>query len=577
MQHKTNIMITKHPVLEEDSVEENKGFPPMIRVYSPDEKIPMIQVYPKQELPPMIKKLTEGDIILDTAEPQETKTDLNGEKQEIVTDEVEIPCFSKFVSCNDIDKQRILDPFPANDIGRAERILSSINMELVYNGDEEQLRRWINGHWSVLSEREFHKRIIEALKLYFVLSQSSDSKNDAVKSGMFYTIKSIGETIKSMLNRKGDEFNKADRCVCVKNGVYDFNRKGLFTHVSYKNAYITYRLDVDYIPGYKDIVFDNFLMSIMGDKENCLFLQKVFGYAFIGNPIEQHCYFLQGDGANGKSTLIEAIQNVVGPLATTMKVEYFVSSSMTNPNAPSPATYQFKDKLFAFSSEVPAGAVLNDAVLKKHIGGGNLIGRKLYGNLVEFENKSVLFFDANHLPHFRDGGYAMERRITVIPFPMKFDVNNIDLYMSEKLASDSCKKAILAWLIEGALLYMQEGLTPTTRVEYATSDYFSGENTIKAFFKDAVMDDYKSKISVNNLYEAYLYYCNQNLLPAKSKDVFSKSTEINKYPAGRNNILGRHRIGLRLHADYANYIADQRKENNYGRENSTYDDCKTNC
>ncbi len=560
MNNLSDISIKQCPMTKNDIAEESRKYPPMIRVYAPDEKLPMIQVYPKPELPPMIQILPEENIDCDTSEPQEEKEDFNTEQQKVITDEALMPCFSKFVSCNNVDRQRILEPFPANDIGRAERVLCSINTELVYNGDEEQLRHWINGHWPVLSEREFHKYIIEASKLYCVLSQSNDSRSDAVQSGMFYTIKSIGETIKSMLSKKGNEFDKTHRCVCVKNGVYDFNRKALFTHESYKNAYITYRLDVDYIPEYRDMTFDNFILSIMGDKENCLFLQKVFGYAFIGDPIEQQCFFLQGDGANGKSTLIEAIQNVVGPLATTMKVEYFVSSSMSNPNAPSPATYQFKDKLFVFSSEVPAGAVLNDAVLKKHIGGGKLIGRKLYGNMVEFENKSVLFFDANHMPHFRDGGYAMERRITVIPFPMKFDASNIDLHMSEKLASDSCKKAILAWLIEGALLYIKEGLTSTARVEYATLDYFSGENTIKAFFKDAIVDDYNCKTSVNNLYEAYLYYCNQNLLPSKSKDVFSKSAEINKYPAGRNNILGRHRIGLRLRTEYANYIANQGKE-----------------
>lgn len=560
MKVKADNLIAARPAIENGVVEENNNFPPMIQAYGPNESPPMIQVFPKKELLPMIQILEKEKVIVSASETQEQELDLNNEQQMVTPDDLVMPCFSAFVICDNIDRSRILDPFPENDIGRAERVLSSINMELVYNGDEDQLRHWKNGCWQILSEREFQKNIIEVSKLYCVLSHSYGARDDAVRSGMYAAIKSIAETIKSMLNKKGNEFNNANRVVCVKNGVYDFNRRGLFTHESYKNSYITYRLDVDYIPGYKDITFDNFLMSIMGDRENCLFLQKVFGYAFIGDPVEQHCYFLQGDGANGKSTLIEAIQNVVGPLATTMKVEYFIGSSMTNPNAPSPATYQLKDKLFVFSSEVPAGAVLNDAVLKKHIGGGKLIGRKLYGNLVEFENKGVLFFDANHMPHFRDGGYAMERRITVIPFPIKFDASNIDLHMSEKLAGDSCKKAILAWLIEGALLYMQEGLLSTTRVEHATSDYFSGENTIKAFFKDVIVDDYNCKTSVNNLYEAYKYYCDQNLLPIKSKDVFCKSAEINKYPAGRNTLLGRHRIGLRLNTDYENYIANQREE-----------------
>ena len=547
---------------EKDTGQTRKKLQAMIRTYAPGEKPPMVQFHSAKNKPPMIHMLPPENPASDpvSEKTRESAEPPSGHHQVPLQDSLSLPCFSKFVCCDNIDRQRILDPFPENDIGRAERVLSSIKMELVHNTDEDSFCHWGDGYWAPLNEREFQKRVIEVLKLYCVLSQSDKAKRDSVQSGMFTTIKSIIETIKSMCSKKSIGFNLAQKCVCVKNGVYDFNRKQLFTHESYKNAYITYKLDVDYIPGYTDPTFDHFLMSIMGDRENCLFLQKVFGYAFLGDPVEQHCYFLQGDGANGKSTLIEAIQNVVGPLATTMKVEYFIGATMTNPNAPSPATYQLKDKLFVFSSEVPAGAILNDAALKKHVGGGKLIGRKLYGNLVEFENKSVLFFDANHMPHFRDGGYAMERRITVIPFPMKFDTSNIDLRMPEKLASKSCKRAILAWLIEGALLYIAEGLSPTARVEYATADYFSGENTIKAFFKDAIVDDHHCKTSVNNLYEAYLYYCNQNLLPAKSKDVFSKSAEINKYPAGRNNILGRHRIGLRLHTDYTNHITNPRKE-----------------
>ena len=275
--------------------------------------------------------------------------------------------FPNFIMCDNINTKRLLDPFPENDIGRAERVLAVLDIEIVYNYNDNILYFWNNKYWETIHEMKFQKKVMEIAKIYGFLSVTQDTNDDAKRCGMYSTIRTIISTIKVIKGKSSVEFNRTNKCICVKNGVFDFTRNQLCPHSYYKNAYITYMVDVDYIRNYRDEIFDNFLLSIMLDSENCTFLQTVLGYPLLGEPVEQQCYFLHGSGANGKSTLIETIQKLLGSLTTTMQIDYFTSSSSQNPNAPSPAVYQFKDKLYVFSSEVSAGADLNDAVLKKHI------------------------------------------------------------------------------------------------------------------------------------------------------------------------------------------------------------------
>ena len=54
------------------------------------------------------------------------------------------------------------------------------------------------------------------------------------------------------------------------------------------------------------------------------------------------------------------------------------------------------------------------------------------------------------------------------------------------------------------------------------------------------------------LYNAYKLYCDQNLVEAKNKDVFSKSELLKKYPSKRSGKLGRYKVGLRLKDEYKN-------------------------
>lgn len=540
--------------------DKEKELPPMIEILSEEEDKQRIRELPpcssdekrRSELPPLIITLPEEPEVASKnalnnscAVNQPQLRNVNNQKMLAPSNII-----SYIPYCDKLDIAPFNQIHPENTIGWTELYLEVTQKEIIYNVDEKIFRCWNEFYWKTFSNEEIMADIVFVIKQYYYYSYQTSLENDAVKSGKFQTVKEIFELVKSLKGKKSNEFDTAKHCVCVKNGVYSFDDNRLYPHSAYKYNYITYMIDVEYKPGYPDATFTNFINSIMLDYENASCLQKIYGYPLLGEPNEQVCFILKGDGANGKSTLNTAVQNLVGSLATVINIEYFTGNANTNPNAPSPSTYRLKDKLYAFTAEGKAGATLNDATVKKHIGGGKLVARKPYGDLVEFDSKFVLFFDTNHLPHFSEGGHSMERRIIIIPFPATFKGDSLNKNMNKLLDTYSCKMALLAWLIDGARAYKQYGFMLSERISNATHQYFLEEDTIGMFLQEAVVEDANGKVTMMDLYNAYKLYCDQRLVTAKSKDTFCKHSALKKYPNKRSGKIGRYKEGIRLKTEF---------------------------
>ena len=107
-------------------------------------------------------------------------------------------------------------------------------------------------------------------------------------------------------------------------------------------------------------------------------------------------------------------------------------------------------------------------------------------------------------------------------------------------------------LLDGAIAYKLYGLQLTPRIIEATKQYFLTEDTIGTFFRECIIEDNEGQVPMMELYNAYKLYCDQNLVEAKNKDVFSKSELLKKYPSRRSGKLGRYKVGLRLKDEYRN-------------------------
>lgn len=472
-------------------------------------------------------------------------------KQESLSSPVEMKGISKaayqYILNHNLtyDIFKLLTPQLDNSIGGAKSLLSVLP-EVIYNEKEKKVHLWDGKIWSHISESAFRKKCVELMEVqYDLASLCNKLEKSMVDNGKNHAFEGIIAMIKNMVTLDPSKFNSAERILCLKNGIFSFDDLKLHAFEEYKYSYITNMIDCEYDPNARSAVVDNFLFSIMGDGENMQFLQQILGYAIIGNPTQQKAFILEGNGSNGKSTLLGALHNLLGEFMASLTIAYFTGDSNDDPNRPSPATYSIKNKLIVYASEAQTSSYLNESKVKKFIGGGKLTGRPPYGQLVEFDNKATLFFDTNHLPHFKSGGFSMERRLYVVPFPYSFTKDAVDVHLSDKLKTPEAKRALLSWLINGAIQYLRAGkfIVPQ-RVDDATRAFFKEEDSIGNFMDECTERDPHSAVTFQALYTAYKDYCIRNCLEPKNVDTFSKSERLKEFPVVRGKT--RRRKGLRV-------------------------------
>lgn len=188
-------------------------------------------------------------------------------------------------------------------------------------------------------------------------------------------------------------------------------------------------LDYDYDPTATCPQFDKFLNDcLQNDQELVTLVCEFIGYAMSNDKYWLHkALILEGEGSNGKSTLMNVIKALAG------KNSYSVASlaGIKKEN-----TLQTLDgKLFNISEETPSKALIESSIFKAIVAGGETNVRKLYSNTYTMRNRAKLILACNDMPETTDSSQGLFRRLLIIPFRKTFSDNNKnkDPFIEEKL------------------------------------------------------------------------------------------------------------------------------------------------
>jgi len=214
------------------------------------------------------------------------------------------------------------------------------------------------------------------------------------------------------------------------------------------------------------------------------YLQKAFGCAATGKP-EKAIFVLHGTGNNGKTTLVEIIRAALGDKEYAGEVN--IDSLMARPkeafssNAINSDLADLRGCRFVSSSEVEQGQRLSLSRVKYLTGIGQIKARRLGQDWITFKPTHKLFLDCNHKPIIADPNDAIWNRVKCIPFTV--EIENIDTNLLEKLREEL--PGILAWIVEGSVLYQREGLgDPPAEVQAATESYRQESDRLKYFLEE---------------------------------------------------------------------------------------------
>ena len=247
--------------------------------------------------------------------------------------------------------------------------------------------------------------------------------------------------------------------------------------------------------------WEQFLSEIFrGNSELMDYIQKLCGYALTGSTKEQDFYLFYGNGANGKSTFVKTIMDLIGRDYAKQTAATALLTKQHETAGEEIAVLEGA-RLVA-TIEVDDGKRLAESLVKQLTGGDRVRVRRLYANSFEFEPTFKLVMVCNHKPRITGTDTGIWRRIKLIPFEVQIPEHKQDPDLADKLKQEL--PGILNWCIQGCLKWQKEGLRAPEIVDAATTSYRVESDTIGAFLDECTTTSNKQgRTQANDLYECY--------------------------------------------------------------------------
>mgnify|MGYP000978808766 CR=1 FL=1 len=315
----------------------------------------------------------------------------------------------------------------------------------------------------------------------------------------------------------------------VLNGTIDLRTGDLRPHRP--GDMITKLAPVEYDPAAASPTWEAFLYRILdGNQDLIRFLQEAVGYSLTGDVREQVVFLLYGTGANGKSTFLETLTDMLGDYWAKMNPETLMDQRRFAGSASEDIALLAGARLVT-SVEVPAGHPLNTSAIKSLTGGDSIQARYLYKSSFTFRPQFKAFVAMNQKPTIHDPTEGIWRRIRLIPFTVTIPPEERDKKLPERLRGEL--PGILAWAVRGCLGWQQDGLSTPADVIAATEGYRKEQDVLAAFLADCCQVGPGLSVAKKSLVTAYTTWCQEAGEEPLSTRVFSKLLADRGFGPGR--------------------------------------------
>jgi len=338
------------------------------------------------------------------------------------------------------------------------------------------------------------------------------------------------------------EFNSQKNLIHLENGIFDLDQMKLREFdkeiISTTKLPITYMEDAD-CPKFKE-----FLGQILTHGD-ALLIQEVFGWCLIKDYRFQTAVMCIGDGSNGKSTLLEVLEEFLGRDNIANIPLQHLSGRFT--------TVKLFGKLANIYPDLPAAAFRETGVFKIVTGGDQIEAERKYRQEpVKFVNYAKMIFSANKIPETSDESDAFFRRWLLINFPNKFEGDEADTDLHEKITTAEELSGIFNWALIGLRRLLDRGGFEYIETAKVSEQYRRMSSSLLAFVEDCVEEVAGGEewVSKEEFYNAYIGYCKAEGLPTKAKNVVGRelAEHVNVQGSTKRTHQGQVRVwkGIRL-------------------------------
>jgi putative DNA primase/helicase len=413
-----------------------------------------------------------------------------------------------------------------NDLGNARRLQARHGADM-HTVAGLAWHTWHAGRWD-REEGENRARLAAHRTAEAIYQEAAKMKGDderakalrahAHRSSSSWSITAMLREAEPYLAMPLAAFDAHPELVTVANGTLELGkqvRRRPHRREDYitKLAPIAYDADADYP------LFKEFLADIQPRPEIREFLQRWFGYCLTGWTHEQVMLLCHGGGANGKSTLLDAVRHVLGDYAVVLPFASLLRDDRRRGAEPSPDIARLPGVRLVTAAEPELGRSFSEATIKTLTGEDTLIARRLHQEFFEFTPQFKLVVCCNNRPTVRGQDEGIWRRLLLVPFDVVIPPEQRSKTLQAELRAEA--PGILNWLVEGARLYCEGGLAIPETVRAATRSYREESDPIGRFLADwCLRGSGVGSVRARRLYQAYKVWCDEEALDPMSQTKF---------------------------------------------------------
>lgn len=252
--------------------------------------------------------------------------------------------------------------------------------------------------------------------------------------------------------------------------------------------------------------FSRFLnQTFNGDAALSAYVLRLLGYSLCASRTEHILAVMYGTGANGKTTLLDAVGHVMGTYFDQAAPDLLTDRKGGDEHPT--ATADLRGKRLVICSESEKNRRLKVATVKRLTGDSTIKGRFMKCDYISFTRTFVLLLVTNNRPKVDEDSEAVWRRLREVPFTVTIPPEQRDRQLGEKLKSEA--SGILRLLVDGCLAWQRNGLGEAEAITKATSAYREDSDSLGDFLSECCLIAPNAWAASETLRRTYERFCSE--------------------------------------------------------------------
>lgn len=380
------------------------------------------------------------------------------------------------------------------------------------------------------------ENVVEAVRVVLknFLQQEIEARADAKRIASLSSLlgltkmRNVASLLKGILEVPASEFDAQNDLLNAANCVVDLRTGAIMPHsAEYRFTKIT---KADYVAGTTSRYWTQALRAL--PVTSARWMQARLGQGLTGYPPSDDMLAVsKGSGANGKSTMFDGIRFACGSFAGIVPDRILTSREGDHPTE----LTTLRGLRLAFLEELPEGARFSVKRLKDIVGTESITARKIAKDNITWRVTHSLFITTNYTPRVNESDHGTWRRLALVRFPYtyrkpgqrlrsKLDRHG-DPALRDRMRNSRVQKAILAWLVVGAMAwYAAERVLPPTpaTVQRDTEAWRSQTDLILGFSKEQLEWNPARAVLASELLKHFNAWLAQNGHPEWAAQLFAE-------------------------------------------------------